>query len=56
MEEIIDWFWKDNVKARVMDSNGLYHPLPLDEGTEPFDCQAAFVADAQKRRKAKLGA
>jgi polyphosphate kinase len=54
LEEIIAWFWKDNVKAKVMDANGLYHPRSMEPGTEPFDCQAAFVDDAQKRRKAKL--
>lgn len=54
VEEIIDWFWKDNVKARVMDPDGLYRPRELREGEEPFDCQAAFVEDAQRRRRAKL--
>jgi len=56
IEEIISWFWKDNVKARVMDSNGLYHPLPLRPDAEAFDCHAAFLADAQSRRKSKLAA
>jgi polyphosphate kinase len=54
LEEIIAWFWKDNVKARVMDANGLYHPRALEPGVEAFDCQSEFVADAQNRRKAKL--
>jgi len=51
IQEIIDWFWRDNVKARIMDENGLYHLRPL-EG-EPFDAQAEFLAEAQRRRKAK---
>jgi len=51
IQEIIDWFWKDNVKARVMDSDGLYHLRPT-EG-ERFNAQEEFVADSQRRRKAK---
>ena len=51
IQEIIDWFWKDNVKARVMDSDGLYHLRPV-EG-ERFNAQEEFVADSQRRRKAK---
>jgi polyphosphate kinase len=51
IQEIIDWFWRDNVKARIMDENGLYH-LRTVEG-EPFDAQAEFLAEAQRRRKAK---
>jgi len=51
IQEIIDWFWRDNVKARIMDENGLYHLRSL-EG-EPFDAQAEFLAEAQRRRKAK---
>lgn len=54
VEEIIDWFWKDTAKAKVMDSQGLYHPLPVAEGQEPFDCQQAFIQEASQRRKAKL--
>lgn len=54
LDEIMDWIWKDNVKAQVMDSNGLYHPVKRAEGEEPFDVQAEFVADAVKRRKSKL--
>ena len=51
IQEIIDWFWRDNMKARIMDENGLYH-LRTVEG-EPFDAQAEFLAEAQRRRKAK---
>ena len=51
IEEIITWFWKDNVKARVMDTEGSYHLRPL-EG-ERFNAQEEFVAEAQRRRKAK---
>ena len=51
VQEIVDWFWRDNVKARVMDDQGLYHPLP--SGGERFNAQEEFLAEAQRRRKAK---
>jgi hypothetical protein len=34
-----------------MDENGLYHLRTVDG--EPFDAQAEFLAEAQRRRKAK---
>jgi polyphosphate kinase len=55
VEEILDWFWRDTVKARQMDSAGLYHPVLPEPGEEPFDSQVAFLEDAAKRRKAKIG-
>jgi polyphosphate kinase len=51
IQEIIDWFWKDNVKSKVMDSDGLYHPQEITG--ERFNAQEEFVADSQRRRKAK---
>ena len=51
IQEIIDWFWRDNVKARVMDADGLYHPVPMFG--EPFNAQAEFLAESHRRRKAK---
>lgn len=48
VKEILDWFWKDNVKARVMDQAGHYHPLP--ESKEYFNVQKAFLEDAHSRR------
>ena len=51
VQEIIDWFWRDNVKAKVMASDGLYHLRPV-EG-ERFNAQEEFIADSQRRRKAK---
>jgi polyphosphate kinase len=51
VQEIIDWFWRDNVKARVLDDRGLYHPLPVVG--ERFNAQEEFLAEAQRRRKAK---
>lgn len=50
--EILEWFWRDNVKARVMQPDGTYKLL---RNAEPaFDVQAEFVADAQRRRKSRL--
>jgi len=51
IQEIINIFWKDNVKARVMDTDGLYHLRRVEE--ERFNAQEEFVADSQRRRKAK---
>ncbi len=51
LDEILEWHWRDNVKARRMDPQGLYHPV--QDGREPFDSQEAFLADALKRRKAR---
>ena len=49
VQEILDWFWKDNVKARVMDQDGNYHPFVT--GEERFSVQEAFMADARRRRE-----
>lgn len=54
VEEILDWFWKDNVKARRMLPDGTYLPLKTKE--PPFDAQAEFLADAQRRRQARQAA
>ena len=54
VEEILDWYWRDNVKAKVMQPDGTYAPLK-GAGT-PFDAQAAFIAEAQRRRKKHLAA
>jgi polyphosphate kinase len=51
VEEILEWFWRDNVKSRVMQPDGTYSPLPSD--TERFDAQAEFIADSIRRRKHK---
>ncbi|MCX6958393.1 MAG: polyphosphate kinase 1 [Verrucomicrobiae bacterium] len=49
VEEILEWFWKDNVKARVMDQDGYYHSLPITG--ERFNVQQTFIEDAQRRKK-----
>ncbi len=51
VEEILEWFWKDTVKAKVMQPDGSYAPRTPLEGEAPFDAQAEFLADAQVRRK-----
>jgi polyphosphate kinase len=56
VEEILDWFWRDNVKAKVMQPDGTYATLPVPDGTEPFDAQAEFIAEAQHRRKSRAAA
>ncbi len=54
VEEILEWFWRDNVKAKVMGSDGIYVPRITND--PPFDVQAEFVADAQRRRKKRAEA
>ncbi|MFZ4116234.1 MAG: polyphosphate kinase 1 [Chthoniobacterales bacterium] len=49
VKEIVEWFWKDNVKARVMDQDGHYHSVPCVR--ERFNVQNAFLEDAEHRRK-----
>ncbi len=49
LQEIIDCFWRDNVKAQILQPDGDYIPAPTD-GT-PWDAQEEFLADASRRRK-----
>ena len=51
VQEIIDWFWKDNVKSKVMSFDGFYRSQEITG--ERFNAQEEFVADSQRRRKAK---
>ncbi len=54
VDEILGWFWRDNVKSKVMQPDGVYK---LRNGSEPpFDAQAEFVAEAQRRRKKRMAA
>ncbi len=49
VDEILAWFWRDNVKAKVMQTDGTYK---LRETSEPpFDAQDEFIAEAQRQRK-----
>jgi polyphosphate kinase len=49
VQDIIDSFWKDNVKAESLLPDGTYRPVPR-EG-EPWDAQEEFLAEASRRRK-----
>jgi polyphosphate kinase len=51
VEEILEWFWRDNVKAQVMQLDGSYAFRQRAEGEPSFDAQAEFLADSQRRRK-----
>ncbi|GAT31622.1 polyphosphate kinase [Terrimicrobium sacchariphilum] len=51
VEEILAWFWRDNVKAKVMLPDGTYVPRISSEPR--FDAQQEFVEDAQRRRRRK---
>ena len=51
VDEILSWFWKDNVKAQVMQPDGVYRLRDLAPGEESFDAQMEFLAEAQRRRK-----
>jgi polyphosphate kinase len=52
-DEILSWFWKDNVKAQVMQPDGIYKFRETPPEEERFDAQAEFLADSQKRRKSR---
>jgi polyphosphate kinase len=49
VQEIIDYFWRDNVKAEILQPDGIYLPAPR-EG-EAWDAQEEFLAEAARRRK-----
>lgn len=49
IDEILDWLWRDNVRARVMHRDGTYARRVDDQ--PPFDAQAEFLLDAARRRK-----
>ena len=51
VEEILEWFWRDNVKAQVMQPDGTYAFRQRATGEPAFDAQVEFLADAQHRRK-----
>ena len=54
VDEILEWFWRDNVKAKVMQPDGVYKLRKTNEAL--FDAQAEFVAEAQRRRKKRMAA
>ena len=53
VEEILEWFWRDNVKAQVMQPDGTYLLRKRLSDEALFDAQAEFLADSQQRRKAR---
>ena len=51
IEEILEWFWRDNVKSQVLQPDGTYQFRGCADGEEAFDAQEHFLADAQRRRR-----
>ena len=54
VQEIIDYFWRDNVKAKILQPDGTYLPAPRDG--EAWDAQEEFLAEASRRRKKRAAA
>jgi len=54
LQEIIDYFWRDNVKVEILQPNGTYLPAPR-EG-ELWDAQEQFLIEAARRRKKRAAA
>ena len=52
VEQIIEIFWRDNVKARQQGSEPTYRRLPIDG--ERFDAQAYFIEQIGKRKRTDL--
>ncbi len=42
--ELLDAYFRDNTKARKLQSDGLYAPVALAPGERRFDCQSYFIA------------
>ncbi|MBE2179429.1 MAG: polyphosphate kinase 1 [Chthoniobacterales bacterium] len=49
VQEIIDCFLRDNVKAKVLQPDGTSLPAPAD--APPWDAQEEFLAEAARRRR-----
>ena len=41
-DTVLAAYLRDNVKARVMNSDGIYEPPPMAPGEEPFNSQLFF--------------
>jgi polyphosphate kinase len=54
VQDIIDCFGKDNVKAEILQPDGTYLPAP--RGETPWDAQEEFLAEASRRRKKRSAA
>ena len=48
-DEILDVYWRDNVKARFMQADGSYVHAHPAAGEEPLDSQAWFIEHAADR-------
>jgi len=54
VQEIIDCFWRDNVKAERLLPDGTYQPVPRVD--KAWDAQEEFLAEASRRRKRNAAA
>jgi polyphosphate kinase len=43
LKTLLDAYLRDNVKARLLGPDGRYHPVPPEEGAEPFNSQLYFI-------------
>ncbi len=51
----IQLFCADNVKARVLEPDGTYRPVPRQEGEPAVDCQAVLMAEAMEEADRAAG-
>jgi polyphosphate kinase len=54
VEQIIEIYWRDNVKAREQGADPIYRRLPA--AGERFDAQAYFIDQIGKRKRTELEA
>ncbi len=54
LQEIIDCFWRDNVKAKILRPDGTCVSPP--PGDAPFDAQEEFLAEAARQRRRRASA
>jgi polyphosphate kinase len=43
---VLDAYLRDSVKARALQPDGTYEPVPVDNGNEKFNSQAFFMGQA----------
>ena len=49
LSSILDWFFEDNQKARVLDADGAYHRRKPGKGEDVFRVQTKLYEDAKSR-------
>ena len=49
LSSILDWFFEDNQKARVLDADGAYHRRKPGKGEDVFRVQTRLYEDAKSR-------